>query len=363
MPVTTPSVSADRPARSRSARRVAIRPAGLPLSTRISLRTLVLGVLTAALACGVAAWSMTLGDFPLSLPDVVGATFGIGEPSAQHEFIVRTLRLPRVLCAALVGAALAASGALFQGLVRNPLVSPDIIGVSAGAALVAVFLIVVTGATALLPLGAFVGAVVTAFVVYGATWRKGIGGNRLVLVGIGVTAVLSALTTLILVRYPVEQIAPAVLWTTGTLNGAGWQQVVVLVVGLAVLVPAALWLTRHLGALQLGDEAARGLGVRAEPARAALIAVGAGLAAVAVAVGGPIGFVALISPHIARMLAGPLTAGVVVLSALIGAVMLGGSDLLAQHAFGSVSLPVGVVTAAVGAPYFLFLLYRTNKAI
>lgn len=195
------------------------------------------------------------------------------------------------------------------------------------------------------------------------TWRKGISGNRLVLVGIGVNAVLTALTTLILVRYPVEQIAPAVLWTTGTLYGAQWGNVAVLSAGLAVLLPAGMWLTRHMGVLQLGDDAARGLGVRAEPARAALLTVGAALAAIAVAAGGPIGFVALITPHIARMVAGPLTAGVLLLSALLGAVLLGASDLVAQHAFSPISLPVGVVTAAVGAPYFLFLLYRSNRVI
>lgn len=358
------------PTRPRSAlhpigpgRRVTLRPARLPISTRVSLRTLVLGTVAVALAVAVAAWTMSLGEFPISIPDVVRATFGIGSVEGQHDFIVRTLRLPRVLTAALVGAALAASGAIFQGLVRNPLVSPDIIGVNAGAALVAVYLIVVTGSVVLLPVGAFLGAVVTAFAVYAFTWRKGITGNRLVLVGIGVSAVLAALTTLLLVRYPVEQIAPAVLWTTGTLYASGWRDVAVLVFGLAVLLPAGSWLTRHLGALALGDDTARALGVRAEPTRAALITVGAALAAIAVSAGGPIGFVALITPHIARMLAGPLTGGVLMLSAALGALLLGASDLVAQHAFSPISLPVGVVTAAVGAPYFLFLLYRSNRAL
>jgi iron complex transport system permease protein len=340
-----------------------VRPARLPVSTRVSLRTLAFGAAAAVLAAAVAAATMTLGGFPLTIPDVVRATLGIGEVPGDHAFIVRTLRLPRVLTAALVGAALAASGAIFQGLVRNPLVAPDIIGVNAGAALVAVYLIVVTGSTALLPVGAFAGAVVTAFAVYLFTWRKGISGNRLVLVGIGVNAVLAALTTLLLVRYPVEQIAPAVLWTTGTLYASAWRDVIVLAAALAVLLPAGLWLVRHLGALQLGDDTARSRGVRAEPARAALITVGAALAAAAVSAGGPIGFVALITPHIARMLAGPLTGGVLLLSALLGAVLLGASDLVAQHAFSPISLPAGIVTAAVGAPYFLYLLYRTNRVI
>lgn len=344
-------------------RRVTIRPARVPVSTRVSLRTLALGALAAVLAVVIATVTMTLGEFPLTFADVVRATFGIGAVPGDHEFIVRTLRLPRVLTAALVGAALAASGAIFQALVRNPLVAPDIIGINAGAALVAVFLIVVTRVPALVPVGAFVGAVTTAFAVYALTWRKGISGNRLVLVGIGVNAVLGALTTLILVRFPVEQIAPAVLWTTGTLYATTWRDVTVLAVSLVVLLPAGLWLTRHLGALQLGDEAARSLGVRAERSRAALILVGAALAAVAVSAGGPIGFVALITPHIARMIAGPLTGGVLILSALLGAVLLGASDLVAQHAFSPISLPVGIVTAAVGAPYFLFLLYRSHRLV
>lgn len=360
---TTASRRARRTGPGGPARRIVLRPARLPLSARVSLRTLTIGAAVAVLAAAVAVVTMSLGEFPISISEVARATAGLGAVEGQHEFIVRTLRLPRVLTAALVGAALAASGAIFQGLVRNPLVAPDIIGVNAGAALVAVFLIVVTRSTVLLPVGAFLGAVATAFAVYVFTWRKGISGNRLVLVGIGVNAVLTALTTLILVRYPVEQIAPAVLWTTGTLYGAQWGNVGVLGAGLAVLLPAGLWLTRHLGALQLGDDAARSLGVRAEPARAALLTVGAALAAIAVAAGGPIGFVALITPHVARILAGPLTAGVLLLSALLGAVLLGASDLVAQHAFSPISLPVGVVTAAVGAPYFLFLLYRTNRII
>ncbi len=340
-----------------------MRIAGLRLSMRLSLRTLAFSGVAAVLAATAAAWTMSLGEFPIAIPEVLRATFGIGEVPAEHDFIVGTLRLPRVVAAVLVGAALAASGAIFQGLVRNPLVAPDIIGVTAGAALVAVFLIVVTRSPVLVPVGAFLGAVVTAFAVYVFTWSKGISGNRLVLVGIGFNAALAALTTLILVRYPVEQIALAVLWTTGTLYGATWRDVAVLVAGLVTLLPVGLLLVRHLGALQLGDDTARSLGVRAEPSRAALITVGAGLAAIAVSAGGPIGFVALVAPHIARMLAGPLTGGVLILSALIGAVLLGASDLIAQHSFSPISLPVGVVTAAVGAPYFLFLLYRTNRAI
>jgi iron complex transport system permease protein len=282
--------------------------------------------------------------------------------SGDHDFIVRTLRLPRLLAAVGVGLALAMSGAIFQALVRNPLVAPDIVGVMSGASLVAVVLIVVTGVPGLVPVGALVGALATTAAVYVLTWRGGITGNRLVLVGIGVNALLVALTTFIIVRFPVEQIAPAILWTTGTLYARTWTHVGWLATGLTLLVPAALALVPRLRALELGDATSTALGNRTERTRGLLLAVGAGLAAVAVAVGGPIGFVALMVPHAVRMVLGPLSGGVLVVTGLVGALLVVASDSLAQHAL-PVSLPVGVVTAAVGAPYFLFLLHRTNRGI
>lgn len=351
------------PPRTPPTPRVVVRARRPPISARVNLRVLALTVLGTSLLLGVAAVAMSLGEFPITIAEVARATLGIGEVDDRHAFIVRTLRLPRVLTAILVGFALAGSGAVFQGLVRNPLVAPDVIGINAGAGLAAVFWIVTLQSTGLLPVAAFAGATATAFAVYVLTWRKGITGNRLVLVGIGANAILAALTTLLIVRYPIERVSSAVLWQTGTLYGSGWGNVTALALGVGLLLPTALWLMRRLQTIQLGDELARGLGVRVEIGRAGLIVVGSGLAAVAVAAGGPIGFVALISPHIARMLAGPLTGGVLVLAGVVGALMLTASDLVAQHAFSPISLPVGVVTAAVGAPYFLFLLYRTNRAI
>lgn len=347
-------------------RKVTLRgelPAGrsrrLQLSTRLTMRTVALIGVVAALVMAVAVWTMTLGEFPVPLADVVTTTLGLGD--GEFDFIVRTLRLPRTLAAMGVGVALATSGAIFQALVRNPLVAPDIIGVNAGASLAAVFMIVTGGASGLVPVAALLGALVTTAAVYGLTWRKGISGNRLVLVGIGVNAVLAALTTLLIVRYPIEQVSSAVLWLTGTLYARGWDHVAAMAVGLAVLVPAALALMPQLRTLQLGDDSARALGVRAELSRMGLLVVGAALAASAVAVAGPVGFVALMTPHVARMLAGPLTGGVLLLTGALGALLVLASDLIAQHAFSPISLPVGVVTAAVGAPYFMYLLYRGNR--
>lgn len=338
-----------------------VRPRGLPVSWRLRPRVVGVGVVTTALALVLAAWTMALGDFPVPLGQVVATTLGLG--TGEYDFVVRALRLPRTTAAAGVGIALGTSGAMFQGLVRNPLVAPDIIGVMAGATVAAVALIVTGGPSGLLPVAAFAGAVATALLVYLLTWRGGITGNRLVLVGIGINAVMAALTTFMLVRFPIEQVSSAVLWQTGTLYGRDWAHVAWLAVGLLVLLPAAGALMPRLRAIQLGDDTATALGTRVEWSRAGLLVVGSALAAIAVAVAGPVGFVALMVPHVARMLLGPLTGGVLVVAGLIGAVVMLASDLVAQHLFSPISLPVGVVTAAIGAPYFLFLLYRTNAKV
>jgi iron complex transport system permease protein len=253
------------------------------------------------------------------------------------------------------------SGAIFQSLLRNPLVAPDIVGVVSGAALAAVVLIVVYRTPSVVPLGAALGALAATVLLYALTWRGGITGDRLVLVGIALHALLTALTTLVLVRFPVEQVSAAVVWLTGTLYGTGWQQVRWLGAGLLVLVPVALALMPWLRVLEVGSDLAAALGARTQLARATLLLVAASLAAVGVAAAGAVGFVALVVPHIARLLLGPLTGGVLVVTGLLGALLVLLSDLIAQHLFSPVSLPVGVVTAAVGAPYFLFLLARTHR--
>lgn len=338
-----------------------LRTNGPALSVRFRPRVLRATTLLIGLVAALVAWTMTLGDFPVPLGQVVATSLGFG--SGEYDFVVRTLRLPRTLAAAAVGVGLGMSGAMFQGLVRNPLVSPDIIGVMSGASLVAVTVIVLGGPSGLVPVGAFAGAVTASVLVYALTWRRGITGTRLVLVGIGVNAVLAAMTTFLMVRFPVERIAPAVLWQTGTLYGRTWQHVTWIVAGLAVLLPTAGLLMSRLRVLQLGDDVATALGTRVEWSRAGVLVAASGLAAFAVAVAGPVGFVALMVPHMARMLLGPLTGGVLVASALIGAVLVLASDLVAQHLFSPVSLPVGVVTAAIGGPYFLYLLYRSNQGV
>ncbi len=326
-------------------------------SARVNVQVLLFAVISLLILAALATFAMTLGSYRIPFVDVARAV--VGEGSADQEFIVRSLRLPRVISAMLIGASLAMSGAIFQGLVRNALVSPDIIGIETGASLLAVFWIVTGQSSALLPLAAFIGAMLTAVVIYLLSWKGGISANRLILVGIGIGATLGAATTFLTVRFPIEVVRPAIVWQMGSLYGSDWGEVKVLLASVSVLAPAAVILTWPLRTMQLGDDVTRGLGLPLERTRLGLIVVACGLCAVATAMAGPIGFVALMVPHMARMLAGPLSGSVMLFSAILGGCFLLLADVVAQHML-PVTLPTGVITAAVGAPYFLFLLYRFN---
>lgn len=320
--------------------------------------------LTAGAALGVlglTATGLVVGDFPIAAGDALATA--LWDHDSEYGFIVNQLRFPRVTVAVLAGMCLAASGAIFQALIDNPLVSPDIIGINNGAAVCAVFIIAAGGDVSLLPYAAFVGALGTAVAIYLLAWRRGVSGSRLVLVGIGINAILAAAITFALVRYPIERVVAAARWQAGTLFGASWDDARTLGIGLAVLLPVAVVLVRRLRILQLGDDAAASLGLRVERDRLLLIAAASGLAAVAVAVVGPLAFVALLVPHIARLIAGNLTGGVLILAAMLGGVFLLGADLIAQRLFAPTILPAGVVTGAMGGPYFLVLLARYNRAL
>ena len=302
--------------------------------------------------------SVSVGDFPISLHDVVPAVFGFGEPNVG--FVVRTLRLPRALAAVLVGAAFGLSGLIFQSLARNPLASPDVIGITTGASAAAVTIIVLSGTTsAMVALGALGGALATALVLYLLAYRNGLSAYRLVLVGIGVDAVLRAVTSYLLTRAKVFEAQRAMVWLAGSLNGRSWTQVKLLGAAMLLLVPAVLVLLRPLRAIQLGDDTAQALGVRVERSRAALTLVAVVLAAVATATAGPIAFVAFVAAPIARRLVrAPL---MLVPAALTGALVLLLSDLIARRVFAPTELPVGVVTGVIGAPYLLWLLAHANR--
>ncbi len=321
-----------------------------------------------ALVVLAAAANIGRGDFPISVDEVLGVLLGGG--AASQQFIVLELRLPRTLTGILVGAALGRSGAITQAIARNPLASPDILGVTAGASTAAVVVIVIGGsygtvgaalAGVALPIAALVGGLVSAALVYALAWRRGIEGYRLVLVGIGILYVCTAFTSWLLVIAQVYDAARAAVWLTGSLNGRGWEHVTPIGLALGVLVPVALILAFVLGALQFGDDTARGLGVRVDRARSALILVAVGLAAVSTSSAGPILFVALVVPQICQRLVGAARPPLLT-SAVYGALLVVTADLIARTVLGA-ELPVGVVTAILGAPYLLYLLARRNRKV
>lgn len=331
-----------------------------PASFRIDGRSVLVSVVLLAIVLLGMAWSVSVGDYPIPFGDVVGELTGLGGDGSS-SFIINTLRLPRVLTGVLVGAAFGVSGQIFQRMVHNPLASPDILGVSSGAAVGAVYAIVIAGATTTVVTGAaLLGAIAAVAAIYLLAIKNGLSSYRLVLVGIGITAMLEAVVAYLLTRAELYDAQRATVWLTGSLNGRGWEYVRPLSLVLLALVPATLVLTRQLRTLELGDDAALGLGVGVRRAKLGLSVAGAALAAVGTAAAGPVGFVALVAPQIARRTVGPRAAGIVP-AALVGALIVVYSDLVARRVFAPVELPVGVVTAIVGAPYLLWLLARANR--
>jgi iron-siderophore transport system permease protein len=343
-----------------------------PLSWLVPLRAAVATAGGLLVLAGLVALDLSMGDFDVPVRDVVRTLLGGGD--AGQRFIVMELRLPQALVATLVGAALGLSGALFQTFARNPLASPDILGVTRGSALGAVAVIVLSGASGyggglvtgtLQQLGvqvaAFAGGMLTAALLYLLSWRRGIDGQRLVLVGIGLSAALTAGTSWLLVRARIEDAASAQVWLNGSLNARGWEQATPLLWTLGVLVPVSLLLVRSLNALQLGDDSARGLGVRLQLTQLLTLVAAVGLVSVTVSAVGPLEFVAFVVPQIALRLTGgsrpPMLASMV-----LGACLVVGADL-ATRVLIPFALPAGLVTAAIGAPYLIWLLLRTNRKV
>ncbi|MFI6509201.1 FecCD family ABC transporter permease [Streptosporangium sp. NPDC050855] len=337
-----------------------------PVSWVLRPRSVTATLALLALTLLFMALGMRLGDIPMGVLDVLAAITGDG----PDHFVVMELRLPRALTGALVGAAFALAGAITQAVARNPLASPDILGVTGGASVTVVAVIVAAGNTwggtsgvlagVGVPVTALAGGLAGALTVYLLAWRRGLDGYRLVLIGIGVSAVCVNLKYWLLTVGDVNDTGRAMVWISGSLHGRGWEHVLPVALALAVLVPPTLIGTRSLGALRFGDDTVTGLGVRMNLARSLMILAAVLLAATATASAGPISFVALAAPQIALRLAGVAQPPLVV-SALTGAVLTSGADLVSRTAFSPVELPVGVVTAVLGAPYLIYLLVRVRR--
>ncbi len=318
----------------------------------------VIGVLAAVAA--VAAIALTSGAYAIPPTEVVATLLGGGE--RQAHFIVMEIRLPRLVLGALVGAALGTAGALFQTLFGNPLASPDVIGITAGASVAAVVAVLVAGLTGIaVPLAAFAGGVTVAAAVYLLAGCGGAAGERFVLIGVAAAFLANAILGYLLTRSEVREAHAALVWLVGSLSGAGWDEIGVLVAMFAVLAPVTVMASRSLPALQLGEDAARGLGVPAEAARLTLLGLGVALTAAATAAAGPVAFVAFVSGPIARRITGS-ACGALVASAAVGALVVTLADLAALHLLpGGDQVPVGVITGAAGAPYLLWLLMTEGR--
>lgn len=319
-------------------------------------------LVTATLALAVLAMfaaSLMFGHTFYGPSEVVRVILGESVPGAS--FTVGDLRLPRAALGLLAGVAFGLGGVTFQTMLRNPLASPDVIGISAGASAAAVIGIVVLklsqGTVSLL---AIIAALAVALIIYLLSYKDGVAGTRLILIGIGVAAMLDSVVGYVLLRAAMWDLQSAMRWLTGSLNTAGWAQVLPLAIAVLVLGPLLLAGSRDLGLLQLGDDLAGGLGVSLERTRLLNIVVAVALIAFATAAAGPIAFVAFLAGPIAARLVGP-GGSLAIPSALVGALLVLGADFAGQWAFGS-RYPVGVITGVLGAPYLVHLLIRTNRA-
>lgn len=296
--------------------------------------------------------------------EVILSVFGHGEP--MHNVIVNQLRLPRIVIAVLVGAALAVAGAVLQGIVRNPLASPDVTGITDGASFGAVlFLFMFTDTISIrwMPVAAILSAFMVTGILYLLSWRNGVAPLRLVLIGTGLSAAFKSLSYMFIIASPFMLAVKSVTFMTGSIYGVSWDKdVLTLLPWVGILLPLTWLLSRHMNVQALGDDVANSAGSNVQRGRIVLLLLSVALAGSAVAIGGAISFIGLMAPHIARKMVGPAFGGLLPVSALLGAIILLVADLVARTAFYPKDIAAGVFTAVIGAPFFLYMLYRQRNS-
>ncbi|MFX3636024.1 MAG: FecCD family ABC transporter permease [Candidatus Pristimantibacillus sp.] len=313
------------------------------------------------IVAAVSLLSLSVGGVGVPLTEVLASL--AGRNAEASNLIIMQFRMPRIAAAILIGAALAAGGALLQGVIRNPLASPDLLGVTGGASVAVVaFMTFVTGYSIhWVPFIAVGGALVTAAINYVFAWKKGVSPFRLVLIGIGISTAMGALTTFLLISGPAYLAAQVLNWMTGSIYGTNWSYIEVLWPWVAVFIPLSLLLAKELNVQSLGEDVARGLGSRLQLSRMVLLFYSVALAGVAVGVAGTISFIGLMAPHIARKLVGNSYKMIIPVSAFIGAIILLLADLAGRMLFQPLDIPAGVFTAGIGAPFFMYLLFKRKK--
>lgn len=328
------------------------------IAVRLDWRSVIVCTALALAIVAMAVLALMTGSYQLSVTQVVSALTG-SETGLVHDIVVEW-RLPRVAAALVFGAALGVSGAVFQSLLRNPLADPGIIGFSQGSytgALIVIFLI--NGTYMQLVGGALLGGMATAIAVYVLAYRRGVQGFRLIIVGIGISAMLGSLNTWLILKADLEVALAAAFWAAGSLNGVSWNQVAIGGACILLLLLLAGILSRPMRQMELGDDAAASQGVRVSPSRLGLMVVGVALTATVTAASGPIAFISLVAPQIARRLAH--TAGITLApAAFVGALLCLAADYIAQH-IAPTPLPVGIITVVLGGGYLGYLLFTEAR--
>lgn len=321
-------------------------------------RVVVLGTLSILLVV-VSLASLMIGQVSFTFQEVWHGIFS--NESTLERRIVWDLRFPRILIGMIVGICLAISGAILQGIMKNPLADPGIIGVTSGAGLAATVIMIIYPAYIMfLPLAAFLGAFFTALIIYFMSWKGGTSPMRIILVGVAINAVLGAVMSALMLLYS-DRVQSVLPWLAGGIAGVGWTQVNMIIYYAVVALILSIYAIRHIRILRLGDEVAKLLGHNVERSRFFLIVLSTFLAGIAVSVAGLIGFVGLVIPHILRIMIGGDYRYLLPASALGGGLLVVLADTVARSAFDPIELPVGILLSFLGGPFFLYMIQRRGK--
>ncbi|NFT06639.1 iron ABC transporter permease [Clostridium botulinum] len=325
--------------------------------------TLIIGVLMILIITTILI-GLNMGSLAIDPSDVIKTLMGQG--SKSHEIAIFKLRLPRIVIGILVGTALAIAGTILQGVTKNDLADSGILGINSGAALfVVIYIYIMNGniydgisnmTIFTMPIVALSGAIFGAFLIYMLAWKNGINSSRLLLIGIGINVAFTSILTIFQLRFTTQEFNRVMAWTSGSIWGASWKYVLAVLPFILIFTLLTIYKARYLDVLNLGDEVATGLGVEVEKERRKLIIYAVILAGVATSVAGSIAFLGLVAPHIARKLVGPKHKKLILTSALVGSLILLIGDTIARNIIAPMELPVGIVVAIIGVPYFIYLM-------
>ncbi|WP_077624401.1 FecCD family ABC transporter permease [Sediminibacillus massiliensis] len=336
------------------------------MRNQMTQKAWLIGILLVLAILGTLLLSLNLGVIRISPMDVFRTLTGNG--NEQNTMVLFQFRLPRMVIALLIGAGMAVSGALLQGVTRNELADPGIIGINAGAGFAVVLTIFLSqGNTAdagvlsifLLPLAALIGAVIAAVLIYAISWKNGVSPIRLVLVGIGINSAFAALIVVFQLKMDPDDFTRATVWLSGNISGTDWTYVLALLPWILIFIPLGLYKGTSLNTLFLGDDVAQGLGTKVEHERRTLLFIAVALAGASVSVGGGIAFLGLVVPHLSKKLVGPTFERLLPITALMGAFLLLAADTIGRNILAPSEIPVGLIVSLIGGGYFIYLLMKS----